>query len=140
MAELKAVPQVARTAEPTVAHGGHAGEGETVEPTAVQMVEQMAAQTVAPFAEDSILARLVAVDRRAIRTLVMGTGAAAEGSGGFFLAVAAWLVDANAIDELLGMSGLRTPFLRVAKNGTTLRGQSFTAPSGGVYAGMATTR
>ena len=46
------------------------------------------------------------------------------------------LLDANAIDELVSQRGLRTPFLRVAKNGTTLADKAFTAP-GGVGAGIA---
>lgn len=42
----------------------------------------------------------------------------------------------DAIDELLSSRGLRTPFLRVAKEGTTLADRSFTGP-GGVGAGIA---
>jgi hypothetical protein len=46
------------------------------------------------------------------------------------------LLDANAVDELVSKRGLRTPFLRVAKSGTTLADKAFTAP-GGVGAGIA---
>jgi len=46
------------------------------------------------------------------------------------------LLDAQAIDELVSKRGLRTPFLRVAKNGATLADRTFTAP-GGVGAGIA---
>ncbi|SEC93498.1 Cupin superfamily protein [Nocardioides exalbidus] len=46
------------------------------------------------------------------------------------------LLTAGAVDELLGERGLRTPFLRVAKAGSTLATGSFTAP-GGVGAGIA---
>jgi lysine-specific demethylase/histidyl-hydroxylase NO66 len=46
------------------------------------------------------------------------------------------LLSADAIDELVSKRGLRTPFLRVAKNGTTLAERTFTAP-GGVGAGIA---
>ncbi|SDT07661.1 Cupin superfamily protein [Friedmanniella luteola] len=46
------------------------------------------------------------------------------------------LLSADAVDELVSERGLRTPFLRVAKNGTTLAERSFTAP-GGVGAGVA---
>lgn len=46
------------------------------------------------------------------------------------------LLDSDAIDELLSSRGLRTPFLRVAKDGTTLSDRSFTGP-GGVGAGIA---
>ena len=46
------------------------------------------------------------------------------------------LLDARTVDELVSERGLRTPFLRVAKNGTTLGDKAFTAP-GGVGAGIA---
>ena len=46
------------------------------------------------------------------------------------------LLDADAIDELVSERGLRTPFLRVAKGGSTLGDQAFTAP-GGIGAGVA---
>jgi cupin superfamily protein len=40
------------------------------------------------------------------------------------------LLSASAVDELVSERGLRTPFLRVAKDGTTLAERSFTAPGG----------
>ncbi|WP_345716139.1 cupin domain-containing protein [Angustibacter luteus] len=40
------------------------------------------------------------------------------------------LLDADAVDELVSSRGLRTPFLRVAKNGSTLPDRSFTAGGG----------
>ncbi|GMA39121.1 cupin domain-containing protein [Mobilicoccus caccae] len=46
------------------------------------------------------------------------------------------LLDLAGIDELLSTRGLRTPFLRVAKNGSTLPDRSFTA-GGGVGAAIA---
>jgi ribosomal protein L16 Arg81 hydroxylase len=46
------------------------------------------------------------------------------------------LLDPASIDELVSERGLRTPFLRVAKDGTTLADRSFTAPAG-VGAGIA---
>src|SRR3954471_4062604 len=46
------------------------------------------------------------------------------------------LLSADSIDELVSERGLRTPFLRVAKNGNTLGERAFTAP-GGVGAGIA---
>ena len=42
----------------------------------------------------------------------------------------------EAVDELVSERGLRTPFLRVAKSGSTLAEKAFTAP-GGVGAGVA---
>ncbi|MBU7600247.1 cupin domain-containing protein [Streptomyces sp. P38-E01] len=40
------------------------------------------------------------------------------------------LFSASAVDELVARRGLRTPFLRVAKNGSTLPESSFTSPAG----------
>lgn len=40
------------------------------------------------------------------------------------------LFSADAVDELIARRGLRTPFLRVAKNGATLPDAAFTAPAG----------
>ncbi|MFD4985057.1 cupin domain-containing protein [Streptomyces sp. NPDC058374] len=40
------------------------------------------------------------------------------------------LFSAGAVDELVARRGLRTPFLRVAKNGATLPDASFTSPAG----------
>ena len=46
------------------------------------------------------------------------------------------LLSAASVDELLGRRGLRTPFPRVAKDGTTANNAAFTAP-GGVGANIA---
>lgn len=46
------------------------------------------------------------------------------------------LLDADSVDELISERGLRTPFLRVAKAGTTVPDKTFTGP-GGVGAGIA---
>jgi lysine-specific demethylase/histidyl-hydroxylase NO66 len=40
------------------------------------------------------------------------------------------LFSANAVDELVSRRGLRTPFLRVAKGGSTLPESSYTSPAG----------
>ena len=40
------------------------------------------------------------------------------------------LLDEDGVDELVTRRGLRTPFLRVAKNGSTLGNRTFTAPGG----------
>jgi hypothetical protein len=45
------------------------------------------------------------------------------------------LLTESAVDELVGERGLRTPFVRVARAGTTLANSAFTAP-GGVGAGI----
>jgi lysine-specific demethylase/histidyl-hydroxylase NO66 len=135
-AELTAAPiagpMVAQTAAPTAVPT----VGLMVAQTAAPMVGPMAAQTAAPFAEGSVLARLIAVDRDEFASQYWGqqpllSPAADLHEGGF-----AGLLDANAIDELVSQRGLRTPFLRVAKNGATLADKAFTAP-GGVGAGIA---
>src|SRR6478672_2599413 len=46
------------------------------------------------------------------------------------------LFSAGAVDELISARGLRTPFLRMAKNGSVLQATTFTR-SGGVGAGIA---
>lgn len=40
------------------------------------------------------------------------------------------LFSAGAVDELISRRGLRTPFLRIAKDGTTFPDSSFTSPAG----------
>jgi bifunctional lysine-specific demethylase and histidyl-hydroxylase NO66 len=40
------------------------------------------------------------------------------------------LLDEDSVDELVSRRGLRTPFLRVAKDGSTLGNRAFTAPGG----------
>lgn len=40
------------------------------------------------------------------------------------------LLSAAAVDELVSTRGLRTPFLRVARAGSTLPSRDFTAPAG----------
>jgi lysine-specific demethylase/histidyl-hydroxylase NO66 len=141
MAELTAArmaePSVAATAGPMVAQMAGLTAGPTVVqmaepmagPTVVQMAEPTVAQTAAPFAEGSVLARLIAVDRDEFASQHWGQqpllSPAANLQGGF-----AELLDANAIDELVSQRGLRTPFLRVAKNGATLADKAFTAPGG----------
>jgi lysine-specific demethylase/histidyl-hydroxylase NO66 len=120
-------PTAARTAAPMVAP--------MLEPTAVPMAEQTAVPMAAPFAKESALARLIAVERDKFAAGYWGQdpllSSAADLPGGF-----SELLDANAIDELVSKRGLRTPFLRVAKNGTTLADRAFTA-AGGVGAGIA---
>jgi JmjC domain len=130
-----AEPTEAQTAEPTEAQTAEPTEAQTAEPTEAQTAEPTEAQTAPPFAESSALARLVAVERDKFAAEYWGQepllSPAADLPGGF-----SELLDANAIDELMSKRGLRTPFLRVAKNGTTLADKAFTA-SGGVGAGIA---
>jgi bifunctional lysine-specific demethylase and histidyl-hydroxylase NO66 len=139
-------PMVARTAGPTVA------------PIAVRMAVRMAvptpdragsadcfARSVNDFGSfdgvpgsdpgHSVLSRLVSIDPAQFAEHHWGSQA--------LLSAAADLPDpftdllsADAVDELVSERGLRAPFLRVAKNGSTLPDQSFTAP-GGVGAGIA---
>jgi bifunctional lysine-specific demethylase and histidyl-hydroxylase NO66 len=88
----------------------------------------------AGFAEDSVLARLIAVDWDRFADRYWGQqpllSPAADLPGGL-----SQLLSADSIDELVSERGLRTPFLRVARNGTTLADRAFTAP-GGVGAGI----
>jgi lysine-specific demethylase/histidyl-hydroxylase NO66 len=146
-AERTAEPMLAQTAEPTL---GQTAEpmveltvGQTAEPmveltvgqTAERTAERTVAQTAERFAEDSVLARLVGLDRDQFAGQYWGQepllSPAADLPGGF-----AELLDANAIDELVSKRGLRTPFLRLARDGITLADKAFTAP-GGVGAGIA---
>ena len=83
----------------------------------------------------SVLSRLVALDPARFaaeywgRQALLSTAAELGGSSPD-------LLSPDAIDELVSERGLRTPFLRVAKNGGTLAEGTFTA-SGGVGAGIA---
>jgi bifunctional lysine-specific demethylase and histidyl-hydroxylase NO66 len=151
MAERTAEPMLARTAEPAVgqtavpmvepmlARTAEPAVGQTAEPmvelTVGQTAERTVAQTAERFAEDSVLARLVGLDRDQFAGQYWGQepllSPAADLPGGF-----TELLDANAIDELVSKRGLRTPFLRLARDGTTLADKAFTAP-GGVGAGIA---
>ena len=134
-AEPMAAPTVVQTAEPTVARMAGPTVAQMAGPTVARMAGPMVAQTAAPFAEGSVLARLIAVDHDEFASQYWGQqpllSPAGDLQGGF-----AELLDANAIDELVSQRGLRTPFLRVAKNGATLADKAFTAP-GGVGAGIA---
>jgi cupin superfamily protein len=120
-------PMVAQTEEPTVA--------QTAEPMEEQIEERTAEQMAAPLAEDSVLARLIAVGRDRFAGQYWGQqpllSPAADLPGGFGA-----LLSADAIDELVSQRGLRTPFLRVAKDGATLPDKAFTT-QGGVGAGIA---
>jgi ribosomal protein L16 Arg81 hydroxylase len=135
MAELTAAPTVEPSEVATVEQTAAPMAEQTAEPMGVQTAGPMVAQTVAPLAEDSVLSRLIAVDRNQFASQYWGRqpllSPAADLPGGF-----PQLFDANAIDELVSQRGLRTPFLRVAKNGTTLGDKAFTSP-GGVGAGIA---
>lgn len=81
------------------------------------------------------LRRLVAGDRDAFAAQGWGRSPllsrAKDLAGGFDD-----LLEPGAVDELVSQRGLRTPFLRVAKDGTTLGDRVFTAP-GGTGAGIA---
>jgi ribosomal protein L16 Arg81 hydroxylase len=126
-----AAPLASKTEEPM----GAPTAAQMAERTAAQMAERTAEQMAAPLAEDSVLPRLISVDRDLFADQYWGQqpllSPAADLPAGF-----TELLDADAIDELVSQRGLRTPFLRVAKNGTTLADKAFTAP-GGVGAGIA---
>lgn len=88
------------------------------------------------FTEDSVLPRLIAVDRNQFASQYWGQQPLLSPADDLPATGFAELLDAQAIDELVSKRGLRTPFLRVAKNGATLADRTFTAP-GGVGAGIA---
>jgi lysine-specific demethylase/histidyl-hydroxylase NO66 len=88
------------------------------------------------FAEDSVLPRLIAVDSDQFASQYWGQQPLLSPADDLPATGFAELLDAQAIDELVSKRGLRTPFLRVAKNGATLADRTFTAP-GGVGAGIA---
>jgi len=90
----------------------------------------------ARFPEESVLARLIAVDRDQFASQYWGQQPLLSPAGDLPAGRFSELLDADAIDELVSERGLRIPFLRVAKNGATLTDRAFTAP-GGVGAGIA---
>lgn len=97
--------------------------------TAAQTEAPMAALTEAPSTALPALTRLIGVGIEEFGHTYWGQQAlltpAVPGTPGFDD-----LLDADAVDELVSERGLRTPFLRVARNGTTLDTGSFTAPGG----------
>jgi hypothetical protein len=80
------------------------------------------------------LRRLVA-DPEAFASDVWGTAALLTPSADLTVGFAD-LFDEDAVDELVSRRGLRTPFIRVAKDGTTLANRDFTS-GGGTGAGIA---
>ncbi|MGN0123439.1 MAG: cupin, partial [Rhodococcus sp. (in: high G+C Gram-positive bacteria)] len=122
-----------------------------VEPTAVAMAEPMVEPTVGlteePMAEPTAAAecedsshrtqdsgvetdagvletRLIDIGRKKFASEIWGRAPLLTRSAGTFTD----LFSAEAVDELISRRGLRTPFLRVAKDGTTLPDSSFTSP------------
>ncbi len=76
-----------------------------------------------------VLAQLISIEPERFAADYWGKQAmlsrAVELPGGF-----AGLLNSDTIDELVSERGLRTPFLRVAKNGSTLAEKAFTGPGG----------
>ena len=131
---LTAGPMAAQTAGPTAAQtaGLTAAQtaGQTAGQTAAQTAGPMAAQTEAPSTHQPALARLIGIGIEEFARDYWGqqallTPAGTAGDRGF-----GDLLDADAVDELVSERGLRTPFLRVARDGSTLGDSSFTAPGG----------
>lgn len=97
---------------------------------AAQTAGPMAAQTEAPSTQQPALARLIGIGVEEFARDYWGkqallTPADVAAGGGF-----GDLFDADAVDELVSERGLRTPFLRVARDGSTLGDSTFTAPGG----------
>jgi bifunctional lysine-specific demethylase and histidyl-hydroxylase NO66 len=76
------------------------------------------------------LSRLIAVGEEDFASRYWGRRALLSRTGDLGATGFADLLDAAAIDELVSERGLRTPFLRVAKAGSTLADKTFTAPGG----------
>jgi bifunctional lysine-specific demethylase and histidyl-hydroxylase NO66 len=77
------------------------------------------------------LRRLVAIDPDAFGREVWGRAALLSAREDLLSAQPVTdLFDADAVDELVSRRGLRTPFVRVAKDGTTLGDRAFTAGGG----------
>ena len=141
-----AEPMVVQTAEPMVVQTAGPMVVQTAElmaalkdrPTAAPVACRafmtagpMAAQTEALSTLQPALGRLIGIgveefarDYWGRQALLTPAGAAIGGSG------FGDLLDADAVDELVSERGLRTPFLRVARDGTTLGDATFTAPGG----------
>ncbi len=89
----------------------------------------MAALTVASSTQQPALSRLIGIDVEEFARNYWGQQAlltpVVVDANGF-----ADLLDVDAVDELVSERGLRTPFLRVARNGATLGDATFTAPGG----------
>ncbi len=139
-AVLTVVPMVAQTAGPTAAQTGAQ--------TAVLTRAQTAAQTVVPMAEP--MAALTPDDQSAGGPQVTNPRPALSRcvpAGAEWFAAHHWgeqpllshtdgfadLFSIRAVDELVTARGLRTPFLRMARNGAVLPSGCFTS-SGGVGA------
>jgi len=112
-----------------------------VEPTAGLTEEPMAEPTAAAKCEDSshrtqdsgvetdagvLETRLIDIGREKFASEIWGRAPLLTRSAGTFTD----LFSVEAVDELISRRGLRTPFLRVAKDGTTLPDSSFTSPGG----------
>jgi hypothetical protein len=109
-----------------VAHPGAAG--------AAGRPDDLVPSAAAP--DRPALRRLVGLDLDAFAREIWGRAARLSRADALPGPGAAALIDADAVDELVSQRGLRTPFLRVAKNGTTVSDGAFTA-AGGVGAGIA---
>ncbi len=129
---LTVAPTAERTERRPVLN--HATSHEEHAQGAIHSLARKADSTSGGDAGRAVLSRLVSVDPQTFATEHWGRrpllSVAGELPRGF-----SDLLSADAIDELVSERGLRTPFLRVAKNGTTLAERTFTAP-GGVGAGI----
>ncbi|MFE9040231.1 cupin domain-containing protein [Streptomyces sp. NPDC007818] len=90
-------------------------------------VHQTLRDTAAADARSRVLeTRLIGLSREKFAREVWGrTPLLTRGAGDF-----SDLFSASAVDELISGRGLRTPFLRVAKDGSTAPDSSFTSPAG----------
>lgn len=80
----------------------------------------------APSGSGVLETRLIDIGRERFAREVWGRAPLlTRGAGGF-----SDLFSADAVDELISRRGLRTPFLRVAKDGSTFPDSTFTSPAG----------
>jgi hypothetical protein len=109
----------------------------TVAPTAVRAESDRMTIDAPGGTERPALSRCIAVEPAKFaaavwgRTALLSRAAELAGPAGF-----ADLLSPDAVDELLGRHGLRTPFLRIANHGTVLPTDRFTG-SGGAGASVA---
>ncbi|WP_255026525.1 cupin domain-containing protein [Rhodococcus sp. GA1] len=125
MAELTGVPTGAPTAEPTAG----LTEVPMAEPTEAARCEDSSYRIQDSGVETDagvLETRLIDIGREKFASEIWGRAPLLTRRAGTFTD----LFSVEAVDELISRRGLRTPFLRVAKDGTTLPDSSFTSPGG----------
>ena len=128
-AELTAVPMVEPTAVATAVPMAGLTEVPMAEPTEAARCEDSSHRTEDSGVEPDagvLETRLIDIGREKFASEIWGREPLLTRRAGTFTD----LFSVEAVDELISRRGLRTPFLRVAKDGTTLPDSSFTSPGG----------